>query len=119
MIDSTKGLDFTDGDKELYADLLSSFVEDNSFDLEYFTNLINADKIDEAANYIHRIKGSAFQVGADSVGEKAREIENILRGKEAGNLPKEKYAVQKTVGFAELFSQAKNEALSLKNSLLK
>ena len=40
----------------------------------------------EAAQYIHRLKGAARQLGANHLAAEAQKLEDIFRGKEKGRL---------------------------------
>lgn len=87
ILNTKAAIDFTDNDIDLYKELLQYYLSDNKFDVKYFTDLIVKSK-QEAATYIHRIKGSSSQIGAELVCKKGQEIEDILKDKADGNLPR-------------------------------
>ncbi len=86
ILNINTGLDLVENDKELYKDLLGIYLSDTVFDQNTICNLINSGKTEDAANYIHRIKGASGQIGAEQLFETAYIAERILRGKEHGNI---------------------------------
>lgn len=84
-LDVTEGLELTAGDKELYIELLDSYLTENKFDRAELNVLIESGKKAEAANYVHRIKGASRQIGAQKVSSILQEIEDILREKKSGD----------------------------------
>ncbi|MGN0739925.1 MAG: Hpt domain-containing protein [Treponema sp.] len=87
ILNTKAALDLADNDIDLYKELLQYYLSDNKFDVKYFTDLIVKSK-QEAATYIHRIKGSSSQIGAELACETGQKIEDILKGKSDGNLPR-------------------------------
>lgn len=85
ILDINAGLDLVDNDKELYLDLLNFYLTENNFDVKTLENLIMKNE-EEAASYIHRVKGASRQICAKAASEKGQEIEDILRKKKEGNL---------------------------------
>lgn len=88
-INLEKGLDFTAGDRELFTELLESFLNENKFDKDATLRLITNGNYSEAATIIHRTKGAAFQTGADILGNQGQILEDILRNKTDGDVKKE------------------------------
>ncbi len=88
-INLDKGLDFTAGDRELFTELLESFLSENKFDKDAAFGLITAGRYSEAATIIHRTKGAALQTGADILGKQGQVLEDILRNKTGGDVKKE------------------------------
>ena len=85
LLDRQAGLELTDNDEELYAELLSLYLSDTHFDVKELNEIIMKSK-EEAAGYIHKVKGASRQIAAKKLAAKGQEIEDILRGKASGNL---------------------------------
>ncbi|MBP5403170.1 MAG: Hpt domain-containing protein [Treponema sp.] len=85
LLDTKTGIDLTDGDTDLYKELLNYFVSDTEFDVKKLNDLILESK-EQAAGYVHKVKGAARQIAAAPLAAKGQEIEDILRGKAEGNL---------------------------------
>ncbi|MCR5606592.1 MAG: Hpt domain-containing protein [Treponema sp.] len=73
-------------DKDLYNDLLYSFITSIPFDTNHLKELEAKDDKEAAAKYVHLLKGASLQIGAERLGENAKKLENILRGKESGTI---------------------------------
>lgn len=84
FLDAAAGLGLLDGDAELYRMLLEGYISGGFSEKELLSLLENGD-YEAGAKYIHRLKGSSLQIGANEAGEKASQIERILRGKAAEN----------------------------------
>lgn len=85
ILDYITGLELADNDKDLYCELLNFYLTDNHFDVKELEELIMKSS-EEAARYIHRVKGASRQIGAKAASEQGQKIEDILRGKACGNL---------------------------------
>lgn len=85
FIDIQAGLELTDNDEELYRELLSLYLSDTHFDVKELNDIIMKSS-EEAAGYVHKVKGASRQIAAKPLAQKGQEIEDILRGKAQGNL---------------------------------
>jgi HPt (histidine-containing phosphotransfer) domain-containing protein len=79
-------LEMVDNDKNLYRTLLESFINDIPFSTQHLKDLIADDKKEEGAKYVHLVKGAGRQLGTERFGSAAQKLENILRGKETGDI---------------------------------
>jgi|SRR5574344_1462687 HPt (histidine-containing phosphotransfer) domain-containing protein len=79
-------LDMVDNDKDLYKTLLESFVNDIPFSTQHLKDLIADGKKEDGAKYVHLVKGAGRQLGTERLGNAAQKLENVLRGKETGDI---------------------------------
>lgn len=110
ILNYKNGLDLTDNDEDLYNELLSLYLTETIFDVKILDDLILKSK-EEAASYIHKIKGSSRQIGAELLAEKGQQIEDILRNKAQGSLP---LLINE---FCKLYTDTRNEIINYKKSL--
>lgn len=75
------GLDFVDGDKDLYNILLDAYLGENKISLEDLEKLVKSKDFEGTAKTIHRTKGASYQIGAKKIGDKAQYLEDLFRGK--------------------------------------
>lgn len=108
FLNTANALELADNDADLYKELLQLYENETQFDAEYFSHLILTSK-EDAAHYIHRIKGASAQIGAERLHDAGQEIEDILREKKDGNLP----ALIKN--FSALYDGTKKEIAELLN----
>lgn len=85
VLSTEVGLDFVDGDRELYISLLETYIEDNQFDKKKLLDLVNAVKWEEAQARVHRLKGASAQIGAQRLANTTLLLERVLTGKEEGD----------------------------------
>ncbi len=86
IFDIDFALEMLDGDKELLFVLLESFLSDTSFSVQTLQQFIREGKKSEAAAYVHAVKGAGRQLGAKRLSEVAQKLEDVLRGKDTGNI---------------------------------
>lgn len=92
IINKEEGLLFVDNDLELYKILIESFLYDNSFQLDTMESLVEQanpedfKSMETAAKYVHYMKGAAKQLCAKALSTEAEKLEQILRGKETGDV---------------------------------
>lgn len=79
-------LDMVDNDKDLYKTLLDSFINDIPFSTVHLEKLISDGNKEEGAKYVHLVKGAGRQLGTERLGVAAQELEDVLRGKKAGDI---------------------------------
>lgn len=87
LIDLREALDRLDNDMGLYMILVEAFLQDTAFkdeklrELEVaFRKSISKESL-EGAQYIHRLKGAARQLGANPLATEAQKLEDIFRNK--------------------------------------
>ena len=92
LINLQQALDRLDNDMDLYMTLVDAFLQDTVFQAERmrelekdFRNSPSGECL-EAAQYIHRVKGAARQLGANHLATEAQKLEDIFRRKEKGHL---------------------------------
>lgn len=78
-------LELVGDEKELLKELLLSFLEEKKLDEEKMNSLVE-EKHEEAAFYVHYIKGAARQIAAERLAEAGQNLEDVLRNKKEGNL---------------------------------
>ena len=86
LLDMKKAIEMVDGDPALYKMLLNAFINEAPFHSDYLLGLLEKQNRDEAAKYIHRIKGASAQLGAEKLAAAGQTLENVLRGKAEGDL---------------------------------
>ena len=92
LIDLREALDRLDDDMGLYMILVDAFLQDTVFkderlrELEVAFRRSNSKERLEAAQYIHRLKGAARQLGANPLAAEAQKLEDIFRNKGTVNL---------------------------------
>ena len=86
ILNYLKGIELTDNDKELYYELLNLYLTETKFDVKFLNELILKSK-EEAASYIHRIKGASRQIAAEKLALKGQQLEDVLKNKTNESLP--------------------------------
>ncbi len=86
ILNTESALSLLDGEKQLYKELLISFVKDLPFDTKKLQNLITEGAFTEGAKYIHLVKGAARQLGAERLSEAGQKLEDVLREKKEENI---------------------------------
>ena len=92
LINLQEALERLDNDLDLYMILVDAFLQDTVFQADRmrelekdFRNSPSGECL-EAAQYIHRVKGAARQLGANHLATEAQKLEDIFRRKEKGHL---------------------------------
>lgn len=85
VLNLSYALELVDGETELLKDLLQSFLDEKNLDEEKLNKLINENH-EEAAFYVHYIKGASRQIAAERLAEAGQNLEDVLRKKKNGNL---------------------------------
>jgi HPt (histidine-containing phosphotransfer) domain-containing protein len=62
------------------------FITEPQFSLQSVKDLLAADRIQESASEIHRLKGTAGTIGAEKLYAACTSLEAVLRGKKEGNV---------------------------------
>ena len=86
VLNLSYALELVDGETELLKDLLQSFLDEKNLDEEKLDKLINENHEEEAAFYVHYIKGASRQIAAERLAEAGQNLEDVLRKKKNGNL---------------------------------
>ena len=81
-VDSERGLDFCDGDLNLYLDILRSYVADMHEVLEKIRN-VSAETLPAYAVHVHGVKSISHAIGAEEARKTAKHLEDLANG---GNL---------------------------------
>lgn len=76
FIDATKTLDYCGGSKELYLEMLKSFVADADF--EAIKAAYESTDLTRYQTYIHAIKSSAAYIGANDLSAEAKRLEAAI-----------------------------------------
>jgi len=87
ILNIQSALDMVDNDSSLFKMLLQAFLSDALFSSSHLSDLVHAGNNEEAAHYIHRIKGASAQLGGEKLAAAGQALENVLRGKEKGDIP--------------------------------
>ena len=75
LIDRATGLDYCEGDEDLYRDILSSFVSESGKKVPAIKSSYDSENWDEYGVYVHSVKSSSLMIGAKSLYEKALGLE--------------------------------------------
>lgn len=86
ILNSKVGLELVDNDKELYQILIDTFISESKFDLNELKKLITDGKMNDAAGYVHAVKGAGRQIGTERLMTIGQKLEDVLRGKADGNI---------------------------------
>ena len=78
-IDSTFGLRLLGGNRELYRSLLSMFCHTHHDSAQHLQDYVAQQDFKEAERLAHSIKGSAAQIGASALADRAGDLESALR----------------------------------------
>lgn len=81
-----KALDLVDGDKSLLGILIESFLTESRFDRRELLNLVSEKKFEDAAGYVHAVKGAARQLCLEKLQKSGQNLEDVLRGKSKGDI---------------------------------
>ncbi len=88
IFDLYTAFEMVDNDKDLLQILFDGFLKEAPFDEEHLFELIEKNENEEAAHYVHRVKGAARQLAAKALAAKGQELEDIFRGKAQGDSTK-------------------------------
>ncbi len=92
LLDMAQALARLDNDKSLYAELITFFLNEPPFTAETLRKRLSEPEntgpalLSPAAQYVHRIKGAAGNIGADKLYAVAGMLEQVLRGKADGDV---------------------------------
>lgn len=76
-----------DGDREIYADLLETFLGVGEPDFRELAALLSAGRADEVRKQVHKLKGGALTVGADALAAAAGAFETAFIEGSSAMLP--------------------------------
>ena len=81
------------GNSEIYTQVLSEFLNENSETLSNLTSAINEKRYEEAAQILHKIRGSLGSIGAGEVYEVINSLHKALQQEDENKivLLKEKF----------------------------
>ena len=81
-VDSKIGLDYCDGDMELYKDILRSYIADVQEVIEKIKN-VSAQTLSAYAVHVHGVKSISQAIGAEEARKTAKHLEELAK---SGNL---------------------------------
>lgn len=87
IFDREAALALVDNDEDLLQILIDSFLNENKFEKAELEKLIAEGKMSEAAGYVHATKGAARQLCMEKLKTSGQALEDVLRGKTAGDIP--------------------------------
>ena len=79
ILDLNKALELVDGERELLASLLDSFVGAKTFDSSQLMELSSSGDMSSAASYVHFFKGAARQIYAEKCAASGQALEDAFR----------------------------------------
>ncbi len=85
-LDLSSALDLLGGEKDLLIELLQAFVSSERLDGAKLERLEALPDRNEAAKYVHFYKGAARQLAAQKLAASGQALEDVLRGKKAGDI---------------------------------
>ena len=83
-IHTRSGLQYCCGDKEFYGELLSRFAGDAKEKETQIREFFEKEDYENYCILVHALKSTAKMIGADSLSENARLMEEAAKGKDAG-----------------------------------
>jgi len=86
ILNSQKGLDLVDNDRELYQVLIDTFINESQFEPISLKKLVEENKLEAAAGYVHAVKGAGRQLGTERLAFIGQKLEDVLRGKINGDI---------------------------------
>ena len=84
IFNKSSAMEMVGNDEELFSVLLQSFA-DVDFSPDTLSSLIKSEKKEEAASYVHRVKGAARQLALEKLAQSGQLLEDVLREKQTGN----------------------------------
>lgn len=93
ILDRSVGMRNVGGNSEIYTQVLSEFLNENSETLSNLTSAINEKRYEEAAQILHKIRGSLGSIGAGEVYEVTNSLHKALQQEDENKivLLKEKF----------------------------
>lgn len=88
-INVAEALDRFDNDRDIYGELVDTFIEAGTADIAELKRLFAEGKLSDVCAHAHRIKGAALTLGAEELAQAAATLESQLRSgvrNEAGAL---------------------------------
>ncbi len=85
-LDLSSALEMLGGEKELLIELLKAFVSGERLDGAKLERLASLPDRTEAAKYVHFYKGAARQLAAQKLSASGQALEDVLRGRKAGDI---------------------------------
>lgn len=92
-------LEMVGNDSELLSILIQAFLS-VEFSPEKLNELVLSQKNEEAASYVHRVKGAARQLAMEKLAQIGQNLEDVLREKTTGE------AQKLTNDFCECYSES-------------
>lgn len=83
VIETLKALERFDNEREIYLELVDTFLELKPADFTAIRRDLEAGRTDEVIHQIHQLKGAVLTLGAEKLAGSASVLENGLRN---GNL---------------------------------
>ncbi len=87
LLNTKAALEMVGDERDLLKQLLEAYLQDKPFDQDTLNSYVEQDNKLEAAKYVHYYKGAGRQLGAEQLGDAGQKLENVLRGKETGDVP--------------------------------
>lgn len=78
-IDTTGALGRFDNDKDIYLDLISTFLEMSAIDFDIMRSDLGAGQMEKVMHQIHQLKGAALTLGADQLARSSSLLESALK----------------------------------------
>ncbi len=85
VIDTNKGLEISLGSKELYYDLLSRFANNEKDFAQRISLFMAKSDFDAATLTVHSLRGSAANIGAITLAQRAKKLEAAYASAESNN----------------------------------
>ena len=86
LLNTKAALEMVGDERDLLKQLLDAYLQDKPFDQDILNSFIEQDNYLEAAKYVHYYKGAGRQLGAEQLGDAGQKLEDVLRGKEEGDV---------------------------------
>lgn len=85
-INADAALERLDGDREIYGELISAFLQDSQHDMDNLNNAVSIKDCEKSAYHAHKIKGAALTLGAERLSFRAEILEQASRKGEEQNI---------------------------------
>lgn len=85
LVDTEEALGRLDGDREIYLDLVNTFLDLTPADFFSFRSLLAEGNEAELAHRVHQLKGGALTLGCTALASPAATLEALIRNAQPGD----------------------------------
>lgn len=85
LVDTAEALARLDGDREIYLDLINTFLDLTPADFAAFRALLAEGNETELGHRVHQLKGGALTLGCAALATPAAALESLIRNSQSGD----------------------------------